>query len=314
MTTPSPFRNILLIGAGGSIGRIVLSALLAEPSFTITILQRASSRARLPPNPNLTVITVPDTYPTADLILAFKSQDAVVNCMTTSSVSEQYRIIDAAIAAGVRRYSPSEYGLNNANAAAQALSSSVFAAKGAVQAYLKEKAAEGRIEWMSIASGMWVAWAIPHDFMGMHVRKRRFEMFDDGEGRVSCSSEANTAKAIVVGLTTRVKETRNRVVYLQDYSVSQRELFAEVERQVGGEKFEVDVFDSLKRAAEKKEEVREGSVQAVYDLVNIGFMTGRYGGFFEKEGEILNEVLGLERTTLEEEVADGLRRLQGGGN
>ncbi|KAH9886389.1 hypothetical protein F4778DRAFT_758854 [Xylariomycetidae sp. FL2044] len=33
--------------------------------------------------------------------------------MTSLSVAEQFRMIDAAIDAGVRRYVPSEYGLNN---------------------------------------------------------------------------------------------------------------------------------------------------------------------------------------------------------
>jgi uncharacterized protein YbjT (DUF2867 family) len=66
----SPFHNILLIGAGGSIGSIVLSALLATPSLRVTVLQRASSKSTLPAG--LDILTVPDSYPTEDLVAAFR--------------------------------------------------------------------------------------------------------------------------------------------------------------------------------------------------------------------------------------------------
>jgi hypothetical protein len=68
------------------------------------------------------VITVPDDYPEADLIAAFRGQDVVVNALTSTSVAEQYRFVDAAVA-GIKRYVPSEYGLNNLNPKAQELSS-----------------------------------------------------------------------------------------------------------------------------------------------------------------------------------------------
>lgn len=300
-----PFKNILLIGAGGSIGSTILAALLAEPSLTVTVLQRAGSKSTLPAH--LTIITIPDSYPTPALTAAFAGQDAIVNCMTTFSVTDQYRIIDAAAAAGVRRYSPSEYGLDNLNAAARGLSN-VFEEKGAVQRYLRDRAAEGGMEWMSVSCGMWVAWAIPHGFMGLDLAGKRFEMLDGGEGRVSCTTEGNTAVAVVRALTTHVEETRNRNVFLQDFSVSQRELLEEVERQTG-EKFEVTELDSRKLAEEKKKEFEGGDVYAQYPLINIGFMTGRYGGWFEKEGEVMSGVLGLKPGTLEEEVREGLARL-----
>jgi uncharacterized protein YbjT (DUF2867 family) len=71
MSTPSaPFKKVLLIGAGGSIGRYILAALLAEPTLTITVLTRASSTSTLPAD--VPSITIPDTYPTADLEAAFR--------------------------------------------------------------------------------------------------------------------------------------------------------------------------------------------------------------------------------------------------
>jgi hypothetical protein len=125
---------------------------------------------------------------------------------------------------------------------------------------------------------------------------------------VSCTTEENTALAIVRALTVATEETRNRNVFLQDFSVSQNELLAEVERQTGA-KFEVTRVDSRKLAEEKMAEFAAGDKFAQYPLINIGFMTGRYGGFLEKEGVILNGKLGLKKTTLSDEVAAGLARL-----
>lgn len=154
----------------------------------------------------------------------------------------------------------------------------------------------------------YVAWSIPHSFMGLDVKGKKFEMLDGGEGRVSCTTEDNTALAIIRALTVAPEETKNRNVVLQDFSISQKELLAEVEKQTG-ETFQVSHVDSFKLAEEKTAEFKAGNPYAQYQLINIGFMTGRYGGFHEEEGEILNEKLGLKRSSLEEEVAAGLARL-----
>ncbi|KAK3387847.1 hypothetical protein B0H63DRAFT_413117 [Podospora didyma] len=306
----TPFKKIVLVGAGGDIGRVVLQALLSEPSFEVTILQRASSHSKLADH--LNVVTVPDSYPFDELKAAFQGQDAVINCTTTFSVAVQYRIIDAAIAAGVRRYSPSEYGLNNARLEAQALSE-VFAEKGAVQAYLKQKAAEGKIEWMSIACGTWVDWSINHDFMGINMKERRVQLIDGGETRHSVATQKNTARAIVVALTTKTEETKNRVVYIQDFTVSQKELLAELEKQTG-ETWNGDVVDGKKLTEQMKAEAKEGKIEAKVALINIGLMSGDYGSFFEKEGEVLNGTLGLPKANLAEEVAAGLRQYREANN
>lgn len=306
MSSPAPFRKILLIGATGSIGQHILQALLTDPSLTITVLTRASSTTTLPSNNNIRTVAVPDTYPTASLIPAFTGQDVVISCLTTLSTPHQLRLIDAAVAAGVRRYVPSEYGLNNARADAQALCA-VFAAKGAVQRYLRER--EDRIEWMSVSCGMWLRWSMAHDFLGMRVRERRFALWDGGRGRFSVTTEGETAKAVLRGLTERAEETRNRNVLVEEFVTTQAELLAEIERQTG-EKFEVEEVDGEERIRELQKAYEAGDEGAVYGLIEAGFITGRYGGDLSKEGEIFTEKLGLKRHTLEEVVADALAYLK----
>jgi hypothetical protein len=308
MATTTPFKNVLLIGATGSIGSYILRALLATPSLTTTILTRASSKRSppLPPNSNVRTITIDDSYPTDELITAFRGQDVIISCLTTLSVADQFRMIDAAVAAGVRRYVPSEYGLNNMRADAQGLNS-VFRDKGAVQKYLRER--EGQIEWMSVSCGMWIKWSVQHDFLGLRVPQRKVELWDGGEGRFSVMTEENTALALVRGLVEYPEETRNKNVMVEEFVVSQKELVAEIERQMGV-KFEVEEVDSRKRIADLQAAVAKGDAGAVYGLVEAGFVTGRYGGELSKEGEIFTEKLGLQRHSLQEVVADALASLQ----
>ncbi|KAH6613659.1 hypothetical protein B0J18DRAFT_469998 [Chaetomium sp. MPI-SDFR-AT-0129] len=306
----TPFKNILLIGATGSIGSYVLTALLAEPSLTITVLKRASSTHTTPLPSHIRTITVPDTYPTDAVTAAFHGQDAVICCLTTLNVADQFRLIDAAIAAGVRRYVPSEYGLNNMRPDAQALNA-VFREKGAVQGYLRGKAAEGVLEWMSVSCGMWIKWSLRNEFLGVHVKRgeRRVVLWDGGKGRFSVNTEENTARAVVRGLVAIPEETKNRNVLIEEFVVTQRELVEEIERQIG-EKLVVEEVDSVERIAALQAAVDAGDKMATIGLVEAGFITGRFGGDLSKEGEILTEKLGLERHSLQQVVADALASLK----
>ncbi|KAK9423300.1 putative NmrA-like family protein [Seiridium unicorne] len=300
----SAFSNILLIGATGSIGSVVLEALQKDPGATLTLLQRQTSKSTLPAH--LKTIRIADSYPTEELVEAFQGQDVVLNFMTTLSVSGQYRMIDAAISAGVRRYVPSEYGLNNMRPDAQALSQ-VFHDKGKVQEYLRAKAADGAIEWMSISSGMWLKWSMKHGFLGMHAPERRFVFWDDGEGLFSCTTEENTALGLIEALK-KPAETKNTNIFLSDFAVSQKQLLKVIER-VHGVTYTTETIDSHALIEEKTEAGRNGDYLANSALIETGFVTGRYGGYLEKEGEIWNEKLGLPKKSLDEVIKAALKSL-----
>ncbi|KAK7708119.1 hypothetical protein SLS64_006941 [Diaporthe eres] len=293
----SPFKNIVIIGASGSIGSMVLEAFLKTPSVTVTILQRASSSRTVSP-PSARVIAIPDDYPHDSLVAAFTGQDAVINCVTTLAVRTQLRIIAAAAEAGVRRFVPSEYGLNNNNPAARALCP-VFREKGEVQDHLRTL--EHRMEWMSVACGMWLKWSATHEFLGMHIAERKFVLWDDGEGLFSTTTEENTALAVVNALTKKWEETANKVVWLSDFAVSQKQLLEAVERATG-EKFETESIDSESFIREKQAAAAAGDGEATYALIETGFVTGKYGGHLEEEGEIMNDLLELPKRSFDEVI------------
>ncbi|KAM0540863.1 hypothetical protein ACHAPJ_013475 [Fusarium lateritium] len=303
---PSPFKNILIVGATGSIGSIVLQALVNEPSFTVTALQRLSSKGKLASS--VRVVKVDDSYPTEALVCAFSGQDAIINCMTSLAVSDQLRFVDAAVTAKVRRYVASEYGLNNNKPEARALNS-VFREKGEVQDYLRSKESTG-LEWMAIACGMWLKWSALHDFLGMHIKEKKFVFWDDGNGWFSTTTEENTALALVNSLTKKREETKNRIVWLSDFAITQNTLFEAIQR-ISGQEFTVERVNTDQFIKEKQTAVEAGDNYAIYALIETGFVTGRFGGHLEKEGTIMNEVLGLPKKNFDDTVKAALEAVSG---
>ncbi|KAI8683383.1 NmrA domain-containing protein [Fusarium keratoplasticum] len=302
----SPFKNILIIGATGSIGSVVLEALVKEPTFVVTALQRSSSEGKLPSG--LKTITIDDSYPSDALVGAFSGHDAIINCMTSLAVGEQLRFIDAAVTAKVRRYVSSEYGLNNNKPEARALNS-VFREKGEIQDYLRSKESTG-LEWMAIACGMWLKWSAQHDFLGMHIKEKKFVVWDDGEGWFSTTTEENTALALVNALAKKWDETKNQVVWLSDFAITQNMLLAAIER-ISGQEYTTEKIDTLRFIEEKQAAVASGDPYAVYALIETGFVTGKFGGHLEKEGPTMNELLGLPKKSLDEVVRAALKAVQG---
>ncbi|KAI0543524.1 NmrA-like family protein [Xylaria curta] len=294
------FTNVLLIGATGNIGSVVLEAFKRDSSFNLTLLQRASSKS---PD-HSKIITIADSYPTDELIVAFQGQDVVINCIATFSVKDQFRMVDAAISAGVQRYVPSEFGLNYMRPEAQALNS-VFAEKGKLQAYLRAKAEEGKIEWMSVSCGIWLTWGAENNFVGLHALERRFVFWDDGTGYFSCTTKENTAAALLEALKIP-EETKNMTIYLSDFAITQKQLLDAVER-IQGVKYTTETINSDDLIKENQEAARQGDEVATFALIQTGFATGKYGGHLEKEGVIMNEKLGLPKRTLDEVVTEALK-------
>ena len=146
--------------ATGSVGAPILSGFLAEPSFNVTILTRATSKATFPPN--VTIKRISDAFTLEELTSAFQGQDAVVVATSTAQVTQgdlPFRFIDAAVAAGVKRLVPSEYGVDNLDPLARK-SSKVYDAKGEMLDYLLKKAEEskGAFTWTSFVCGSWIEW------------------------------------------------------------------------------------------------------------------------------------------------------------
>lgn len=146
----SLIKNVIIIGAGGHLGPSILSAFVADSRFKVSILTRQSSTSVFPSE--LTVHRIDDEYPEADLLEAFKGQDAVISTIATANAPTQRTIIDAAIKAGVKRFVPSEFGGDTENEKSMAILPQYFKGKLETVQYLKTKEKEG-LTWTAFVTG-----------------------------------------------------------------------------------------------------------------------------------------------------------------
>jgi len=154
-STTMAYKNILVFGAGGTnIGPHILQALIQDGSYHVSVLARESSKTAHPTSVN--VVRISDSLPHHELVRAFSSQDVVIATTGFPAHGEQYKLVDAAVEAGVKRFFPSEWGFDNDDPACQGMSP-VFAAKGELAQYLRLKESAA-FSWTAVATSIWLEW------------------------------------------------------------------------------------------------------------------------------------------------------------
>lgn len=99
-------KRVALIGASGKLGPSILAAFLDNGNFDISVVSRKSSAATFPPAVNV----IKTEFDYDSLKAAFSDQDAVISIVGNAQASDQKLYIDAAVAAGVKRFIPSDFG------------------------------------------------------------------------------------------------------------------------------------------------------------------------------------------------------------
>jgi NAD(P)-dependent dehydrogenase (short-subunit alcohol dehydrogenase family) len=271
-----PIRTVAVAGASGNLGPAILNQLLAA-GFTVTALTRADSRSTFP----TVVKVVPVDYDSFDsLTAALKGQDALVSTLATLAIGAQIRLIDAAIAAGVKRLIPSEFGSNNPLARRMP----VFADKVKVHDYLVQKAQERGNEGFSytcVHNSVFFDWGLKIGFL---LGKERY---DGGERKFSTTRLETIGKA-VAGVLKHAEETKNRDVFVHEAVVTQNQLAALSGKKWEAEDLSTDVLEREAYAELGKEQPNFAS--AMFGFIKKAIWGEGYGGEFTK---VDNELLGI---------------------
>ncbi|KAL6707244.1 hypothetical protein ACN47E_004232 [Coniothyrium glycines] len=307
----SPIKKVIVAGATGSVGTPILHALLACPTLSITILSRASSHAEFPPD--IPVIRVSDDFTTSELTTAFTGQDAVVVALSTVPVTKEqghtglaYRLVDAALAAGVHRFIPSEYAANNLDPRARSLVP-IYDRKGEMLSYLIAKCAEpgATLTWSSISCGLWLDWALDPaksgNFLGIDVKARKATVYDSGAARFAVTTSGNAGLA-VARVLLQPDLSRNTQIFLCDFTATTQDIVRELQRQTA-ETICVERKTSKDTLAALRQQYEDGDFNASLAILATTFGADIEAGYdFEADQELWNEKLGLPTTTLEEVV------------
>ena len=88
---------------------------------------------------------------------AFKGQDAVVSVIASAGVREQHKVVDAALKAGVKRFIPSEYGIDTRNL--EGGIGKILSGKKTTADLLTKYAAENAgFSWTGLSTGLFFDW------------------------------------------------------------------------------------------------------------------------------------------------------------
>ncbi|KAI0129817.1 oxidoreductase CipA-like protein [Xylariales sp. AK1849] len=287
--------KVALAGATGNLGAPVLKALL-DANLSVIVLSRiGGNSSRLSPHPNLTIKEV-DFNSVQSLIQGLEGVDSVVSCLATLAIGSQNPLIDAAEAAGVKRFIPAEFGMDSLNPLCVQLP--VCAPKAATQKYLLEKSkANPSFTYTAIANGLFLDWGLKVGFI-VDPAKHTATLYNGGDVPFSTTNLADVAKA-VVGVIDNQAQTANRIVYIHSALATQNKLI-----QYAKEKDGIDWDTSCRDTEEIRQESMaelvkgaEGDVDAAMNGFCICAMWNLdYGCDFSNHLD--NELLGVK--TLDE--------------
>lgn len=270
----------------------MLNALIKSGSFKVTVVKRASSSASFPDS---VVVRTADLSSVESVTAAFEGQDAVVSTIGIEAVLGQSVLVEAAVAANVKRFLPSDFGCDMANPKAGPLP--VFGYKTAIHKALRDAAAaKPDFTYSLVCNGAFLDWGLEKNFL-LNWMDSKPKLYDGGNGVFSATT-LDTIGQAVVGVLKHPKETKNRFVYVKDIDVSQIQLLNIAKKVNPGKTYEEPIpFDTAALETSAYESLAKGQVtqEAMYSfLFRAIFGPPEYGARFTKTD---NELLGVKGMT-----------------
>ncbi|KAH6724417.1 hypothetical protein BKA61DRAFT_535976 [Leptodontidium sp. MPI-SDFR-AT-0119] len=283
-------KNVVLAGASGNLGPAILKALLGSRKFNVTVFARESSKATFPSAAKVIKVNYNSLE---SLTSALQGQDAVISTLSAVALSDQSLLIDAAIASGVRRFLPSEFGSDLENPKARALP--VYAGKVEVQNYLVDKAKTNpEFSYTIVRNGFFLDWGLQVGFI-INTKGFKPTIYGSGDQEFSTTSLPAVGQA-VVGVLSRPAETANKVVYVEEIALTQNKLLAMAKKLTPGQSWEPvhGDLDAMKAASDAR--LKQGLFDDETFIPYI-YMAGYGEGYGGKLEKVDNELLGVKRLT-----------------
>ncbi|RWA07888.1 hypothetical protein EKO27_g7218 [Xylaria grammica] len=285
-------HTVAIAGASGTLGPYVFKALV-DAGFQVTVLTRSNNPGAY--DPGVKVFEV-DFASVESLTTVLKGIDAVVSTVGATAIDNQNVLIDAAVAAGVKRFIPSEFGSVTTNP--QLAGYPFYSSMTKIRKYLQEKAAAGELTWTVLASGAFLHFLLNTPVL-LDYANHKAALLDGGDNRISSTSLPMIGAAIA-SILKNLDATKDRVVFISEVILTQNQLLAvakELRPEIRWETSEIQTSVLLK---ESLEQLGSGHVSAavMMNLVRATALAGdTYGGAYDVTD---NELLGIKELTVEE--------------
>jgi len=291
------YKNVLLIGATGNVGKHVLSALLADSTFNVTILSRVNSNATFPSNVKVIKVDYSDA---AALTKALAKQDVVVSTIGGEGLATNFGevLVQAAIDANVKWLIPSEFGIDIEDPAANI---PLLANKLAVVNLLKKN--QSRIAYTLITTGCFLDWGFDNGFLGFDINNRTAVLYDEGKNFVSGATLSTIAKSVVAVLRNP-QATLNKRIYVADVTYTQQQALALFEKYTNT-KWSVTKLSTVNVRKEAEENFAKGNIPQALVGYLLSYAYGGYPGI-NFEGKTINKELGVPTKSLDQIVKEAV--------
>ena len=342
--TSPPVKNIMILGATGNIGNATLQAFLAHNTnnptqpFTITVLTRTISHsqtiAQLPSNPNLQILPI-DTYTnttTLTTLLETHNIEVLISTIATLSTDTQSHLISACISSPtVRRFFPSEYGVDTSNPTKLATHLPLALLKHETVSQLRDASTktQNRLTYSALITGALFDWSLLlPGALAFNIPNNQVTTLDAGTHAYEATNLLTHGNAIVACLSTpaRFEATANQYVRINSFSTTQNDVISLIEEFTGRKMSRIDV--SAKKFSADAITMMEGmgGLQGYRDYESTPevpyppgsremIWTAIFGGEvadglnqYSREG-LWNERLGLEKEELRETVRGVVEKL-----
>ncbi|KAK0630443.1 hypothetical protein B0T17DRAFT_220991 [Bombardia bombarda] len=297
-------KTVAVLGGSGNLGPFIVQELVSA-GFAVTGITRESSTNSTPKYPDGLPIKSIDFTSFDALKEVFDGQDAVVSIVGSPGIAAQKTAVDAAVAAGVKRFIPSEFGINTRKHRDTPIGK-IVGGKVAIVDYLQEKAAENEgFTWTGLSTGLFFDKALPFAYTGINLKEKTAHIVDSGNEKWQASQRTHIGKA-VVGILNHPDETANKYLTTASFNPSSNEIIAIVE-ELTGSKIAVTRQKSAERQQIGLDKLAQGDYSAFLDFLTVLNQADGAGNAVTGE-DSANGVLGLQSEDLREVLKGWLEK------
>ncbi|KZT55912.1 NAD(P)-binding protein [Calocera cornea HHB12733] len=223
----SVYKNFAVAGAG-TIGRPILEEFLKAKAAgkvdRVVILTRSATGTEDLVAKGAESIVVDYTSPSS-LQSALKGIDVVISTLGGFALSAQEPLGDAAKAAGVKLFVPSEFGGDTSSR-----TDGFYGIKAAQRARLTEIG----LPWAFFATGPFADWIWYQPVLGLEIPTGKVEVLGTGNGLVTLTSRKDIARYVVHVLTTLPpSKFANRAIRVEGQRISVNGVLEDYQKRTG---------------------------------------------------------------------------------
>ncbi|KAI0448960.1 hypothetical protein F5B21DRAFT_509633 [Xylaria acuta] len=288
----SPIKNVAVVGGSGNLGPATVSELV-DAGFAVTVLTREGSTSTFPAG---VVSKAVDYASVESLTSALQNQDALVSTIASVAVAGQRPLVDAAVAAGVRRIIPSEFGINTRFLGKEPIRTIL---QGKIQTlnYIHEKSKQNpSFTWTGISTGVFFDWGLEHGSIGLDKTTKTATIFDSGDEPYQASNLPDIGRAVAAVLKNP-ERTVNRYISIASFNPTQNQVL-EIAEKLTGAKWTVNHLPASEQQQIGVEKLGKGDYSAFSNFLRKRIFGDGAGLAVEGPDNAL-DLLGLEGEDLE---------------